>query len=110
MANGEEFVWTFDYPQIYPRIGRIVAGRAGQLWVMEYPPRTTPRGPDAALDQPGQWVVLDSVGAPLAQVEFPPRLTPLEIGEDYVLFLFTDELGVQRVDLYGLERSDRDST
>ena len=42
----------------------------------------------------------------LGFVETPPRLRVLEIGEDYILGVVRDELGVESVQLWALERPD----
>ena len=70
---------------------------ANYLWVYEYKPpgeRTTP------------WpaTIYDPEGRILGFFE-PPRGALLEIGEDYILSRVRDEMGVQSVQLWPLERS-----
>ncbi|MYK67312.1 MAG: hypothetical protein F4022_12675, partial [Gemmatimonadetes bacterium] len=69
----------------YPAFEEIVGDRAGYLWVREY--RMFGEG-DAV------WTVFDPEGRIQGLVETPPGLTVFEIGEDYVLGLGEDELGV----------------
>jgi hypothetical protein len=70
------------------------------LWVRDYlPPR----------DERGLWTVFDPEGRALGRVETPEGLWVWEIGSDYVLGTTTDELGVERVQLWGLEKRGQDS-
>ncbi len=110
IGNGEDFVRTFDYPDTYPRIARLLVDDAGLLWVMAYPPRTSPMKPISALEAGTDWTVLTRAGSAVATVHLPPGLTPLEIGPDYVLGISEDELDVQSVSVYGLSRDSGDST
>ncbi|MYH52893.1 MAG: hypothetical protein F4139_08075 [Gemmatimonadetes bacterium] len=79
----------------YPAFEEIVGDRAGYLWVREY--RMFGEG-DAV------WTVFDPEGRIQGLVETPPGLTVFEIGEDYVLGLGEDELGVEYVQVWGLDR------
>lgn len=69
----------------------------GHLWVRGF----DPPGSDA----PHRWTVFDSTGRLVARAETPRRLTVHEIGADYVLGTGEDELGVERIRLYGLDRA-----
>jgi hypothetical protein len=40
----------------------------------------------------------------MATLSFPPRFDPLQIGDDYVIGVHHDELGVERIHEYALER------
>lgn len=71
---------------------------AGHLWVREFDFPGEPR--PAPL-----WTVFDPGGRVLGFVETPPRLRVLEIGEDYILGRTEDELGVESIQLWPLERS-----
>ncbi len=50
------------------------------------------------------WTVFDSEGAVLGRVSLPAGLYVREIGEDYVLGVYTDDLDVEYVHMYRLER------
>ena len=50
------------------------------------------------------WTVFDSEGRIQGLVETPPGLDVFEIGEDYVLGLAEDELGVEHVQMWALGR------
>lgn len=74
----------------YPAFSRIVADRVGNLWVREYRSRV--------------WTVFDREGGVQGLIEIPPRFGVFEIGEDYLLGLVRDELGVEYVQLWALDR------
>lgn len=68
------------------------------LWVREY------RLPGDE-DDPPLWTVFDSDGIVQGFVETPPGLVIYEIGEDYILGKAFDELRVEYVQLWPLDRS-----
>ena len=86
-----------DMPLVesHPAFEEIVADLAGYLWVREY--RMFGEG-DVV------WTVFDPEGRIEGLVETPPGLEVFEIGEDYVLGLVEDELGVEYVQLWSLSR------
>ena len=53
-------------------------------------------------DAPSEWVVFDGSGRMLGSVTTPAGLEVTEIGEDFVLGIWRDELDVQHVQLYEL--------
>lgn len=83
----------------------IVADAAGNLWVEELD--------DVGIDQ-GSFSVFDADGVWLGRIELPPGLPPfrsrpnlasqMEIGPDYLLGVWVDELGVEQVRLYRIEK------
>ena len=79
----------------YPAFEEILSDRDGYLWVREY--RMFGEG-DVV------WTVFDTEGRIQGLVETPPGLDVFEIGEDYVLGLVEDELGVEYVQLWALDR------
>jgi len=57
--------------------------------------------------RPGSlWTVFDPEGHVLGFVEMPEELQIYEIGEDYILGRAEDELGVESIQLWLLERSE----
>lgn len=91
----EQAPWGVPPVDAYPAFGEILSDRAGYLWVREY--RVSGEG--AAV-----WTVFDPDGRVQGLVETPEGLEVFEIGEDYVLGLGEDELGVEYVQLWGLDR------
>lgn len=78
-----------------PAFQHLARDSEGHLWVTKY----TPRWEDAG----GSWIFAPS-GELLGEVDLPPGFRPLEIGADYVLGLVSDDLGVEQVLLFALER------
>jgi hypothetical protein len=83
-------------PEAFPAFATMTTDRAGLLWVAEY-------------DRPGEernaWLVFDHDGELVARITLPHGFNPLDIGDDFVLGAFTDELGVETVRMYTLDRS-----
>jgi len=84
---------TMPMPETFPAYTRFVLDATDHLWVENY-------------RKPGEervlWSVFDPQSEWLGEVEVPPRLEVSEIGADYVLGVFRDELDEQSVRLYGL--------
>jgi len=68
---------------------------AGNLWVQEFGPAR-----NAAVD----WSVFDPEGRYLGTVTVPDRFRVEHIGDDFVLGVGRDEMDVERVEMYALEK------
>ncbi|MCY4398897.1 MAG: hypothetical protein OXE96_06050 [Gemmatimonadetes bacterium] len=99
-AEGQRLRRRFqDVPvaETFPAFASVRSDRAGHLWVEEY---EFPRE-----DRPGVlWTVFDPEGRVLGLVETPKDLSIDEIGEDYILGSVRDDLGVEYIQLWPLER------
>ena len=83
--------------ETFPAFSAILADAAGNLWVREYDfPREERPAP--------LWTVFDPEGRVLGFVETPTGLRITQIGEDYILGHVEDELGVESIQLWPLER------
>jgi hypothetical protein len=82
-----------------PTFSGLQSDMSGNLWVKNYLYPWIDERPEA-------WTVFNSDGFLHAWVEHPEGLQIHEVGEDYVLGVVTDELGVERVRLYDLVRSN----
>lgn len=97
------------YPEHHPAFERLEVDRTGHLWVE----RTDPDNPKIRAgwhrlrDTLTAWDVFDADGVWLGSVALPPRFMAYEFGEDYVAGVWKDELDVELVRVYGLERGDR---
>lgn len=84
--------------ETFPAFDEIIADALGHLWVQEY-------------DLPGEqrpnplWTVFDPEGRVLGFVETPAGLDIYEIGADYILGRATDDLGVEYMQLWSLDRN-----
>jgi hypothetical protein len=103
----------YAYPRNYPRIGRLLVDTEGLLWTMAYPPITRPPVSSWVFfnamffqvgDNGAEWIVLDVDGRIWASVTTPQGVYPLEVGEDYVVGLVRDELDVQSIAEFTLDR------
>lgn len=80
-------------PQGPPRF--LLVTRQGRIW-------STPLFPPAPAAS--TWTVYDLEGREVATVELPGRFEPQDVGADYVLGRFRDELEINYIRLYGLEK------
>lgn len=84
-----------DLPDFLPAFEAMLLDRRGRLWIREF-------GRGDRDDRTTRWSIVDPEHRKVAQLEMPAALEPYEIGDDYVLGVWTDELGVERVRLYRL--------
>ncbi|MFG1691428.1 6-bladed beta-propeller [Gemmatimonadota bacterium] len=81
------------YPDSLPAYQRLLVDREENFWVQEY-------------ERPGaesvEWSVFDPNGRWLCDVTMPTDLRVFEIGNDYVLALWRDDLDIEYVRVYGL--------
>jgi hypothetical protein len=89
----------------FPAHGRLMADRAGGLWMERYAPRRTDSGWAPTRSEPTIWEAYDPDGAWMGPVAFPADFLPFEIGRDYVLGLWRDEMDVEYVRMYALEKA-----
>ena len=82
-----------DLPPTFPAYDRLVVDPTGALWVRNF------RRAGAA---EARWSVFEDSGAWLGDVVVPSRLQVLEIGADYVLGIWRDELDEESVRVYAL--------
>lgn len=81
----------------FPAFTSVITDALDHLWVEEYE--------FPGEERPGSlWTVFDSEGQVLGFVETPEVLQILEIGEDYILTWKRDDLDVEYVQLWPLER------
>ena len=80
-------------PSEMPAYNGALADLEGNLWVRDY---------QAAGTTVSTWSVFDSVGVWLGTVEIPPDLRVRQIGPDYILGTWRDDLDVEHVRLHRL--------
>lgn len=88
---------AFPLPESFPAFTAIEVDTPGNIWIREY---NLPEDGARAL-----WTVFDPEGVVLGFIETPPELVIYEIGEDYILGRAQDELGVEYVQMWGLDRA-----
>jgi hypothetical protein len=84
------------YPGTFPAFADLVVDPDGNLWALDFP---------RPGDERRRWVVFAPDGRALGAVETPPALRVLEIGRDYVLGVWQDDLDVEHVRLHELRRT-----
>lgn len=91
--------WTpIPLPDLFPAYEQIIQDRAGNLWVAEYP----------VLEEPPLWQVFTPDGHWLGSVATPPGGRISEIGSNYVLGTWKDEMDIETVRMYSLEKPEGD--
>ena len=86
-----------ERPESLPVFDKILSDPAGHVWVRLY------RKP-ADADVAHRWLVLDATGQVLGWMETPAALDVYRIGVDYLLGRTRDDLDVEHVQMWGLER------
>ena len=82
----------------YPAFSSVMSDAVDHLWVREYE--------SPGEERPGSlWTVFDAEGRVQGFVEMPEGLEILVIGEDYILGKLRDELDIEYVQVWPLERS-----
>ncbi len=84
-------------PAAWPFFDNLEIDPAGHLWVQQYRAPWADGGTRV-------WWVFDSEGVYLGAVVFPGTLDVHQIGDDTVVGVVTDELGVERVQVHRLRR------
>ena len=95
LARAQPLLEKMPVPATMPFYRAVLVDDAGDLWVEDY------AGPR---DDSHAWSVFDAQGRLLGSVDMPEALRPTQIGRDYVLGVWRDELGVESVRLYALEK------
>jgi hypothetical protein len=81
------------FPETMPAYQGLLVDAEGHLWVREYQPSG---------EEHLRWTVFDPEAVMLGVVETPPRFRVYQIGSDFVLGRWTDDLDVEHVQLYQL--------
>lgn len=83
------------HADVFPAYGSLHLDAEGFLWVEDYTlPGATRRG----------WTVFDPEGRPVTRLSLPSENEILDIGSRQVLTLFEDELGVEYLAVFHLDR------
>ena len=77
-----------------PPYGKVALDRGGHLWIQDY----------AILSDENHWTVYSADGMPLARIALPPKFTPYDIGDDWILGRQLDDLEVEHVRIYEIRR------
>lgn len=101
-AQGRQIFEDVPRSEMQPAYEDVLASSEGRLWVGAY------RGPESTLDgarsPEREWLVLDSHGVVEARIFTPLGFQPLFVGEDEVIGVYVDELGVESIQVYRVLR------
>lgn len=86
----------FAHRETYPAFNQLLVDTEDNLWVQAYPPPGTERR---------EWSVFDPDGRWLGTLQTPEGLEIYQIGSDYLLGRWQDELDVHYVRMYRLTKS-----
>ena len=79
-------------PPAFPAYGQVMLGDDGVLWIEEF----------TRAGQPNEWFALNEDGERMRTLTVPPGIVLLDIGADWVLVTYRDDMDVERVALYSL--------
>lgn len=83
-------------PPQRPAYGDVLTDPAGRIWVAAWAPSAEPRS----------WTVLEPDGRLVGEVRMPEGFVPLWIGDEVVAGVHRDDMGVERVRVYGIRRGE----
>jgi hypothetical protein len=86
---------AMDIPATRPAYSRLLVDSEGDLWVSDY---------SSFPVEPTGWRVFDPEGHLLGSTSMPDRFHVHQIGQNWVVGVWRDELGVEYVRLYGLDK------
>ncbi|UCC83972.1 MAG: hypothetical protein JSW46_03285 [Gemmatimonadota bacterium] len=86
---------AMDVPATRPAYGRLLVDSQGALWIGDYAPYP---------DDPVLWRVFDAAGRLVTTLQVPERFRVFDIGSDWILGVWRDDLDVERVHLYHLRK------
>ena len=95
--EARKLVESMPFPERLPAYSSVLVDPDGYVWAEHFASPGVGPGP--------AWDVFEPSGEYLGAVATPPGLKLLEVGRDYVLGVWSDELDVQYVHLHRLDRS-----
>lgn len=99
-VDAERALANLPVPEVLPPIGSLFWDNSNNLWVG--------RRAGSFLSRPERYDVFDESGRWVASVNLPDNILELfEVGEDYVLASWQDDLDVVYLRLYGLSKTER---
>lgn len=106
-AQRRQILKERTFAKVVPAFGGFVVSEDGYSWAGEYQIEEAPWGFRPAFPkrtEPVRWTVYDLGGRQLGDVSVPAHFMIREIGDDYVLGVFRDDLDVEHVRMYALYR------
>lgn len=104
-SDREEFWngWLRDvpFPEVMPTFDKLIVDGTGHLWVRKYQP---------SWEDSQIWHTFTPDGRWLGEVVVSPTLAITDIGADYILGIWRDEMDVEYVRMYLLKRGNQPET
>jgi hypothetical protein len=94
-AHVRRWLDVISYPEVKPTFKEITTDRSGRLLVRNW---------EAFDSEAVDWLVFETDGHLIANLTVPSDLQLLEIGNDYVIGIWKDDLDVEFVRVYGLQK------
>jgi hypothetical protein len=103
-GNEHQRGWLEEQPRDYtiPRISMMLVDDQNRLWVKKYESPADSHLQWGPRCKGGEWLVLDTSGRVLATIDLPEGFLLLDIRENQVLGQIWDDLGVERLRVYGI--------
>lgn len=98
-SQGSQPLADLEFPETHPVFDHALADAQGNVWVRQHQP--------AATDAPSTWSIFGPGGEWLTDVQTPARYRLTDVGDDYVLGVWRDELDVQVLRVYELVKPKR---
>ena len=95
---GQKYLDEVDPGGLIPFFGELRFDIAGNIWIAEYVPHML------VIPSERRWMVFDEAAMPLARMTTGPLDDILEFGDDYMLVRERNELDVESVAMYSIER------
>ncbi|MGD2152285.1 MAG: hypothetical protein PVG79_03400 [Gemmatimonadales bacterium] len=86
---------AMDIPETRPAYSRLLVDSESALWVGDYAPYP---------EDPVLWRVFDADGRLVTVLEVPERFRVFDVGADWILGVWRDDLDVERIRLYRLRK------
>jgi hypothetical protein len=86
---------AMDVPATRPAYGRLLVDSEGALWTGDYAPYP---------EDPVLWRVFDGGGRLVVALQVPERFRIFDIGTDWIIGVWRDDLDVERIRLYHLRK------
>jgi hypothetical protein len=93
-------------PPSIPEVAEVLLDERGRFWIKRYEAGTDSNWL-TFFDRRsgGDWWIVEPDGEVVATIRLPDDLTPLDIGDDRILGMARDDLGVERIVLWRFEES-----
>ena len=90
-----QLFFEWEYPATQPLYDQLFVDHGANVWVRHFA---------IMQEEAARWTVFDRSGRWLGELLLPSRLIIKDIGEDYVIGVWEDEMGVESVRIYSITK------